>query len=146
MTIIDAEAVLRATKIATLLIDADSDQQPSPGDTLLYQVQVTNVGNTAATTVTLTDSPGSNTSLVAGSVATSRGSVADGNGGAPPVTVNFGTIAGGGDSVTVSFNVMINDPLPAYVTQVANQGSVSSDQSPTLLTDDPARPGARTRP
>ncbi len=128
-------------KIATLLIDADGDNGPSPGDTLLYQVQVTNVGNTAATTVTLTDSPGSNTSLVPDTVVTSRGSVTDGNLGAPPVVVSFGTIAGGGDSVTVSFNVMINDPLPANVTQVANQGSISSDQLPTVLTDDPARPG-----
>ena len=134
---IDAEVLLRATKTATLLVDADSDGEPSPGDTLLYQVQVTNAGNTAATNVTLTDSPDTNTSLVAGSVVTSRGSVVDGNGGAPPVAVNFGTIAGGSDSVTVSFNVTINDPLPANVTQVANQGSVSSDQSPTLLTDDP---------
>ena len=142
ITVIDAEVLLRASKTATLLVDADGDGEPSPGDTLLYQVQVTNVGNTAATNVTLTDSPDNNTSLVAGSVATSRGSVTDGNGGAPPVTVNFGTIAGGGDSVTVSFNVTINDPLPANVTHVANQGSVSSDQSPTLETDDPARPGS----
>jgi len=142
LTVIDAQAVLRATKVATLLIDADADGGPSPGDTLLYQVQVTNAGNTAATAVTLTDTPDANTTLVSGSVATSRGSVVGGNGGTPPVIVNFGQVAGGGDSVSVSFRVTINSPLPAGVTQVTNQGSVRSDQSPTLLTDDPAAAGS----
>ena len=103
-------------------MDADGDGFASPGDTLLYQVRVTNTGNQDATGVTLTDSPDTNTSIVAGSVATSRGTVLDGNGGAPPITVDFGTLAGGGDSVTVSFNVTINDPLPADVTRVVQPG------------------------
>ena len=142
LTVTDEEAVLSATKRATLVIDADGDAQPSPGDTLLYQVQVANRGNVGASNVTLNDIPDSNTSLVAGSVVTSRGSVDEGNNGAPPITVNFGTIAGGNDSATVSFNVTINNPLPANVPRVINQGSVSSDQLPTLSTDDPAVTGS----
>ena len=46
----------------------------------------------------------------------------------------------GGESVQISFQVRINDPLPDDVTVVANQGWISSNELPDLPTDDPDTP------
>jgi len=137
-TTIVSAPLLRANKIATLLVDADANGSPSPGDTLLYQVQITNTGNTAATGIVLTDTPDSNSTLVVGSVTTNQGSVNSGNGGTPPVVVNIGAVAGGGASALVSFQVTINSPLPAGVSQISNQGVVTSNERAALFTDDPS--------
>lgn len=137
-TTIVAAPLLRASKTATLLIDADANGSPSPGDTLLYQVRITNSGNTAATGITLVDTPDPNSTLVVASVTSDHGTVSGGNGGTPPVVVNIGTLVGGGDSANVSFQVTINSPLPAGVTQLSNQGLVTSNERSALLTDDPS--------
>ncbi len=129
--------IISATKTDSLFLDNDGNSIPSPGDELLYTVVLTNSGNQAASGVTFTDTPDANTTLVAGTVTTSRGTITGGNAGTPPITVNVGTLLGGGDSVTISFNVTINNPLPAGVTTVANQGLVGSDQTPVVPTDDP---------
>ncbi|MFK7958154.1 MAG: beta strand repeat-containing protein [Lysobacterales bacterium] len=129
--------IISATKTDSLFSDNDADGIPSPGDELLYTVVLTNSGNQAASGVTFTDTPDSNTTLVAGTVNTTRGTVTGGNAGTPPVTIDVGSVLGGGDSVTISFNVTINNPLPAGITVVANQGLVNSDQTPVTPTDDP---------
>jgi len=130
---------LNATKTDELINDADGDGYADPGDTLLYTVTIVNVGDTVATGVVFTDTPDVNTRLVANSVSTSQGTVTGGNAGVPPVTVNVGTIAENGGSVTITFKVTINNPLPARVTQVANQGLVSSSNGlGDVLTDDPS--------
>src|SRR5439155_15478942 len=98
---------------------------------------IVNSGNSAATGVTFTDTPDPNTTLVAGSVTTNRGTVTGGNGGVPPVTVNIGTLPGGGASATISFRVTIDTPLPTGVTQVSNQGTVSATNHPAVPTNDP---------
>ncbi|HET6669799.1 MAG TPA: Ig-like domain-containing protein [Pyrinomonadaceae bacterium] len=54
-----------------------------------------------------------------------------------PLTI--GTLAAG-KSVTVTFSVTVNNPLPGGVTQVSNQGTVSGNDGATpfnILTDDP---------
>lgn len=52
-------------------------------------------------------------------------------------TVSLGTLPAG-KSVTIKFQVTINDPLsPVNATQVSNQGSVSGTNFSTTLTDDP---------
>ena len=128
-------------KTATLFTDADHNGTPSPGDTMLYTLTITNSGNAAATDVVFTDTPDANTTLVVDSVQPSQGTVTGGNEGVPPVTANLGTITGGGGSATVSFKVIINSPLPTGVTHVQNQGTVSSNELPAVLTDDPGVPG-----
>jgi uncharacterized repeat protein (TIGR01451 family) len=55
------------------------------------------------------------------------------------VTVDVGTIPGGG-LVTISFQVTIDDPLPPGTTEVANQGTVTSNELPDEPTDDPDSP------
>ncbi len=136
-TPIVAAPVLTASKRDSLFTDADGNGTPSPGDTIEYAVTIQNTGNQAATGVIFNDTPDANSALVVGSVTTSAGTVAAGNtAGHTTVSVNIGTIPGG-DTVTLTFRVRINNPLPAGVTQIANQGSLTSNQLPTVQTNDP---------
>jgi uncharacterized repeat protein (TIGR01451 family) len=132
-----ASPIIVASKSDSLFADNDGNSAPSPGDELLYTVTITNTGNQEATGVVFSDIPDSNTTLVPGSVSTTRGTITDGNAGTPPVSVDVGMIMGAGDSVSISFRVIINDPLPGGVTSVSNQGLVSTDQTPVVPTDDP---------
>lgn len=140
-TSIVSAPLLLATKSATLDVDADADGVPSPGDTLLYRVRITNSGNSAATSVVFRDTPDANTAIVPGSVQTDIGTVVSGNAGAPPIVVDVGTLVGGGATATITFRVTIASPLPAGVTTVSNQGTVESAEIPLLFTDDPAVSG-----
>jgi hypothetical protein len=62
------------------------------------------------------------------------------------ITRNVGTIPAG-KSVSITFRVTINDPLPQGVCEVVNQGAVLGDGGINILTDDPdtAAPGDATR-
>ncbi len=138
VTTIDVEAVLKATKVATLLVDADADGQPSPGDTLLYRVTIRNSGNAASASTSFNDLIESNMALVVGSVQTSAGTVSVGNNpGDTSINVLVGTIPGNDETVSITFRTTINNPLPANVTAVQNQGSVSGGNFSTQLTDAP---------
>ncbi|HKP89478.1 MAG TPA: RHS repeat-associated core domain-containing protein [Thermoleophilaceae bacterium] len=130
---------LRPTKRATLAVDADGNGAISPGDTLDYEVVVANRTGGQANNVVFTDSPDSNTDLVASSITTSQGSL---GGGSEPVRVSLGSIAGNG-SATIHFRTRIHDPLPSQVATVSNQGRVTSDGSPAVLTDDPDAAGSQ---
>ncbi|MFL6227322.1 MAG: beta strand repeat-containing protein, partial [Pyrinomonadaceae bacterium] len=57
------------------------------------------------------------------------------------ITVTIGTLAAG-DSVTITWQVTIGDPLPSGVTQVSNQGTVSGSNFSNVLTDDPSVAGS----
>jgi uncharacterized repeat protein (TIGR01451 family) len=130
-----------ASKIDKLFVDLDNNHVPSPGDTLLYQITIQNTGNGAATGVQFSDVPDVNTKLVVGSVQTSQGSVTKGNtAGDTTVGVDVGTIPGRGASVTISFLVKINNPLPAGVVRISNQGVAAPVNGPAVPTDDPNTP------
>jgi len=134
--------VLSVTKTDTLFNDADGDGVPSPGDTLRYEITiVNNTPGVDAEDVVFSDTPDGNTTLVAGSVQTTHGTITSGNTGIPPVTVDIGTVTGL-DIVVIRFNVTINGLLPPGVSQVVNQGSVSGSNFPVELSDDPGDPGA----
>jgi uncharacterized repeat protein (TIGR01451 family) len=130
-----------STKTDSLFIDADNNGLVNPGDTLLYQVTIWNEGALDATGVVFTDTPDPNTTLVVGSVTTSKGAVIEGNNpGDSSLGVAIGTVLGGGpatETVTISFQVTINDPLPPGVYQVYNQGTIESNEAPPVVTDDP---------
>jgi Bacterial Ig domain/Calx-beta domain/Lamin Tail Domain len=51
------------------------------------------------------------------------------------VHVNIGTLPAG-DSVVITFQVTVNDPIPAGTTQVCNQGQTSGTNFSTVNTDD----------
>ena len=125
-------------KVDSLAIDNDGNGVPSPGDVLEYTITVSNVGSADATGVVFTDSPDSNTSLVVGSVTTTQGTITSGNSaGDTSVAIAIGTISPGA-TVTITFRVSIDDPLPAGVDRVANQGIVSGTNFPDQPTDDPS--------
>ena len=54
------------------------------------------------------------------------------------VTVDVGTLAGGGGTATIAFQVTIKDPLPAGVMTISNQGTAIGNNSASISTDDPA--------
>ena len=136
---VSAAPELTADKVARLLVDADNNNQPSPGDTLIYQITIRNSGNTAAINVVYTDTPDANTTLVPGTVQTNAGTVTGGNSGTPPVSVQIGTLAVD-STVTISYRTTINNPLPAGVTRLENQGLVTSSNHPPVHTNDPTTP------
>ncbi len=129
---------VQAQKTDALTNDVNSNGLVDAGDTLTYTVTLTNSGTADATNVNFTDTPDANTTLVIGSVATTQGTVTTGNNaGDTSVAVAVGTIPANGGSVTITFQVQVVDPIPAGVTQVANQGTVTGDNIPNTPTDDP---------
>lgn len=57
------------------------------------------------------------------------------------VNATIGTLPAG-KTVRVQFKVTVNSPLPAGVSQVSNQGTVSGSNFANVLTDDPAAGGS----
>ncbi|MDD5313381.1 MAG: hypothetical protein PHO26_10135, partial [Dehalococcoidia bacterium] len=130
--------VVTATKTELLLIDADGNNVPSPGDNLSYIVNITNSGNTAALAVSFQDTITDANLILADNVSTTQGIITKGNGaGDTEVIVNIGNIAAG-TTVIIAFNAGIAPPpLPANVNHVSNQGLVTGTNFSTVLTDDP---------
>jgi uncharacterized repeat protein (TIGR01451 family) len=135
---VTAAPAIVATKVAALVVDANGDGQANPGDTLEYTVVLTNTGNQSAAGVVFTSGAPTHTALVVGSVMTTQGTVTTGNtAGDTSVAVNVGTLAGGGGTVTIKFRVTIDNPLPAGVTQISCQGTVTGTNFPSTPTDNP---------
>jgi uncharacterized repeat protein (TIGR01451 family) len=138
-------SLVNATKTVAIQNDVNGNGMADPGDTLRYTVIISNPddGNNASETGVVFSNPTpANTTLVNGSVTTTQGTVTTGNvGGDLSVGVNVGTLADGG-TATVTFDVTINNPLPAGVTQITCQGTVTAPSLPTgVPTDDPTPPG-----
>ena len=135
VTPITAAPVLTVEKTDTLFTDPGGDTSASPGDELLYRVEITNSGNTGATAVRLTDTVPANTTLVVGTVRTSQGTVVTED----PVEVDLGQIDAG-NAATVTFRVTVDDPFPTEVTEVSNQATVESAELAPVPSDDPDTP------
>lgn len=135
-----APAAIEATKVDSLSTDADGNGVPSPGDTLLYTIVISNTSPEDATDVIYHDILCGSLTLEVGSVTTTQGTVTEGNHpGDTNVVVDIGTIAAAG-SVTITFRATIRSPVPEGVTQVVNQGLIDGTNFPTELTDDPDTP------
>jgi len=114
-----------------LFVDADSSGNLSPGDTISYTISIKNSGTGTATNVTFTDSIPGNTSLVSGSVLTSKGVIMSTT---PVLQVDIGSVAGNeSETVTITFEVV----LTASVDRIENQGWIDSDETQPHPTDDP---------
>jgi uncharacterized repeat protein (TIGR01451 family) len=147
--VIVAVARLHFAKKGALFIDADGNNEISPGDTLVYLITVANVGNAAATNVVFRDTVDPKSTLVNDSVRTSQGIVTSGNSGEDGmVEVLIDTLAPNA-TATIGFQVTIN---PDAGGQVVNQGLVyysdsglgganpielSSDDPETVQNNDP---------
>ena len=138
---ISGEPNITARLTDFLFVDADNDNQVSPGDTLIYRAEIINTGKLAAVEVSLEETPDANTALQIGSVHTDKGSVALGNGATNTgVKVNIGNLAGGGGRVNIDFQVKLNTTMTA--TYVATQAVISYKKSAsgsifTVKSDDP---------
>ncbi len=122
---------------------ADSDGVAGPGDRLKYTVVITNSGGVEASGATYSAPAVGSATLAAGSVSTSMGTVATGNLlGNTTVSVDIGSIAASGGSVTIMYELVIDDPLPAGILQISCQGTVSGDNFSDALSDDPETPVA----
>ena len=128
---------IAASKTVALAIDADASGGLTPGDTLEYTIVLNNRATTTQTNVVFTDLIPTNTTYVAASLTSTKGSTADAS---SPLSVAVGSMAPA-ETVTVKFRVRVNVGT-APTTVIRNQGSVDSDQIVPTRTDDPALPGA----
>ena len=132
---------LALSKSAALQVDADVSSSVSAGDTLRYTLVLENTGAASATNIVIDDVPDANTTLVVGSVTTSSGTVNVGNTiGDSVIQVGIPSLAASG-TVTITFDVLINNPLPVGVEQVVNQAVLDSTELPPGQSDDPGPPG-----
>ena len=139
-TAIKANIDPNAEKRYGILVDADNSGMPSPGDTIRYTITMTMTGNAPALGVTLTDNPDPATALVIGSVTTSTGSIISGN--QPDdvaVRVNLDDLAIGA-TATVTYDVVIANPLPVGITELVNQALIDGANFPASASDDPGTP------
>ncbi|MEM1246735.1 MAG: LruC domain-containing protein [Acidobacteriota bacterium] len=134
--------ILESDKTASLLADADNSGTVSPGDTVRYEVALTNSGAGAATDLVLQDTPDANTSLVIGTVVVGGSEVVvSGNGaGDVDVHVTLASLAAGQTS-TVQYDVVVAPALAAGIETVTNQGVWTSTEVDPVATDDPSVPG-----
>ncbi|MCX7789973.1 MAG: isopeptide-forming domain-containing fimbrial protein [Chloroflexaceae bacterium] len=98
---------------------------PVPGRPLPYRLEYRNVGNQGATGVTITETVPANTSFSA--AGSSAGwSCADGAPAGSACSFNIGSLpAGAGGSVT--FTVVVDNPVPQGTTGIVNVASISDD-------------------
>jgi uncharacterized repeat protein (TIGR01451 family)/fimbrial isopeptide formation D2 family protein len=125
--------LLSAQKTVQLLPagDLNSNGFVDPGERLTYTITIVNSGAIPATGVVLSDTVPTDTTYVTGSA------LLDGNpvgGVSPPVLqIPIGTLSAGATAV-VTFEVDVNiGVLPGTI--ISNQGSVASNELPTLLTN-----------
>lgn len=112
----------------------------APGETLEYTIVIRNTGNRPAENVVLDDTIDPNTTLVAGTVRTSKGTVITEDVASGNIVIDIGDMAAG-SQVTIQFDVTISlDPASL---QILNQGVVLYDDPDEpesrieVLTDDP---------
>ncbi len=138
---------LDSFKEAELLIDTFKNPKDAgkitPGDTLRYHIDIINRGNGLATDVILEDIPDAKTSLIVGSVTTTKGTIVEGNrAGDTKIVVRIGTVEPNRtETVRITFDVLIDPNIQSTI--LSNQAVVTraDNETPsgtsTLPTDDP---------
>ncbi|MFC2000820.1 hypothetical protein ACFLXE_08750, partial [Chloroflexota bacterium] len=95
-----------------------------PGDEILYTIVMQNQSGFDVSDIEFIDSIPANTSYVAASVSAPAGATVVGE---TPTLRITGIDVPAYAQVTISFKVKVDDPLPAAVTQISNQGIVHYD-------------------
>jgi uncharacterized repeat protein (TIGR01451 family) len=114
---------LRLDKRDLLFADVDEDGLVSPGDTLLYQLHLHNVGGRALQQLVIDDQVDGHTTLIPGTVHSSHGTVAQGNRTSDTrIVVTLDTLAPG-TTIDIAFQVQIN--AQAITAVLVNQATVS---------------------
>ena len=147
VTIDLGEPLLVVYKTAELSVDFDGDGLAAPGDEIRYRIEIHNIGTTAATGVLLEDVIPTHTTPVDGTVEASQGVIfVDGSVEPPVLRAEPGpvdvTVDEAGEPlaapVTVSFTVRVDEPFPVDVPTITNQATVTADDLPALVSDDPS--------
>jgi uncharacterized repeat protein (TIGR01451 family) len=118
-TPVDAAPDLTITK-------TDGGVSTTPGNTVVYTLSYSNVGNQGAIGVTLSDTVPANTSFNSGASTAGWSCLPDNNAGSL-CTLSIGSLAGGGANGSASFAVTVDSPVPAGVTQITNTASIDDD-------------------
>ncbi len=139
----DGESVI-FTAIDLTLSKDDGGITSSAGGVVSYTLSYSNVGNSPASGVTITEAVPANTTFNAG-VSTPGWSCADGSPAGTTCEFNVGTLNAGG-SGSVTFAVTVNNPLPAGVTQISNSASIADDGTHGLEADSSNNSDSDTTP
>jgi uncharacterized repeat protein (TIGR01451 family) len=116
--------------------DADGSGRPSPGDVLRYTIRIPNMSLNPIANVVFTDLLDPNTTLMAGTVSTSKGTIQQGNNpGDDTVRVNIASIEAR-ETITITFDAAIN----AGADRIVNQAFVDAPSIDRQPTDNPNTP------
>lgn len=117
---------LNGNPVLSLLNVASPSSGLSPGDTVTYTLTVANSGAADANVVTLVNPIAANTTF-SGNITASTGT-GNFDAVANQVTFNVGTLASGA-SATLSFQVLVNAPLPSGPTTLSSTASLSASNA-----------------
>lgn len=133
--IVDPGLVI-ANKAATLVVDQNDDGKIAPGDTVEYLIAIENQRGSAVRNVVFSDTLSTSVNLLP-ELDISQGTILSGEERNDRyVQVDLGTIAADSNA-TIRFRVMVQLPVPHDVVEVTNQGTVTSRDFATMVTDDP---------
>jgi uncharacterized repeat protein (TIGR01451 family)/fimbrial isopeptide formation D2 family protein len=139
----DGESVT-FTAIDLTISKDDGSITSSAGGVVQYTLSYSNAGNSPASGVIITEIVPANTTFNAGA-STSGWSCADGSPAGTTCTFTVGTL-NPGSSGSVIFAVMVDNPLPAGVTQIANTASIGDDGTHGLDADSSNNSDSDTTP
>jgi uncharacterized repeat protein (TIGR01451 family) len=120
-----------------LFFDADRNGSISPGDTLVYNATITNIGSINVVGGRFSSVPDKNSTYVVRSATTSSGSIMQGMFPSDTKVMIDLTDILPAQSVTVTYRVVIKKSLPPRVMAIASQASLTADNLVTQWSDDP---------
>lgn len=150
-TPITAAPLLQAIK-ASQIGDLNGNGLADPGEVITYTISARNNGNAPSTNTSLRDTVPPNTTYVPNStllnginIPDEGGTTALANGelvNSPSQPIVRGNVKPGVPEIAVvQFQVRVNNPLPQGVTQIVNQATLTSNETPPILTSSPNNPG-----
>jgi len=140
-----ASAAIYAPKSVAIAVDNTPPAGvANPGDVLEYTVVLANTGSGTVNNATFTDPIPANTTYIAGSATTTRGTATTTGTPVTGVSVAVGSMLSG-DQVTIRFRVSINAGVASGVV-IRNQGSVDSDETVPKPTDGDGNPDNGDQP
>ncbi len=124
-------------KYVFLADDQDSSGSVTQGDVLVYQIDLRGPTQVTASNVVLYDVLDSNTSLIAGSVQVSFGTIIEGNGVTDTqVEVQFGSI-GVNSNRSIEFFAFVNSIPSSEFIEISNQALATTSNLGDFISDNP---------
>ncbi|MGB5959030.1 MAG: hypothetical protein WBG73_00110 [Coleofasciculaceae cyanobacterium] len=136
--------IINATKSAAL-VDANNDGAANAGEAINYSINIANLSSSPTTNTVFADQIPAGSTYVPGTTTLNGVAVPDVAGNQMPFAGNGSQVNNVGSppgilapnsAAIVGFQVAIDNPVPASITQIVNQGTVTSPEilSPPLLT------------